>query len=269
MPIRWHRYSGTGNTFVLLDARQVRQVSWAEEARALTERHQTDGLLVMETGSRAPVRMRIFNRDGSEAEMCGNGSRCAAHWARAHAGLPASFEMETQAGLLKAWVDGDEVKVRLTNPSVIEEINDLKVPGLTAAHYFVNTGVPHLVSVCRDLDSLAVQQYGSAIRYHERFRPAGTNASFLERLSGDEIACRVYERGVEAETLSCGTGATACALVAAFKFRTVSPVKVRVRTGELLRVHFEKTADERIFREVALEGKVEHLAEGESLNEKN
>lgn len=254
------QYSATGNTFVLLDNRNGELAQPAETAKELCARFAVDGMLLMENTPKADVRMRILNRDGSEASMCGNGSRAAAHWAHHETRLPQTFKIETLAGILTAHVDGDVAKVRLTDPTDLKRVDGFEVPGALSGIYFVNTGVPHLVTEFADLGAVNIHQLGQEIRYHERFKPAGTNASFFQVLGPGHIRVRVYERGVEAETQSCGTGSSACAIIASKKHGFASPVKVRVESGDELRIYFETTATG--FKNVDLEGAVRCLKKG-------
>ena len=257
---KFSQYSATGNTFVLLDNRRDPLAHAQDAAKELCARFAVDGLLLMEDSARADVRMRIINRDGSEAGMCGNGSRAAAHWAHQEMKLPTDFKIETLAGIVGAHVEGDVAKVRLTDPKDFKRVDGLTVPGAMDGIYFVNTGVPHLVTEFADLNGVNIHSLGQEIRYHERFKPAGTNASFLAVLGPGHIRARVYERGVEAETQSCGTGSSACAIVAAKKYGYASPVVVRVESGDDLRIYFEATASG--FKNVDLEGAVRCLKKG-------
>lgn len=257
---RFSQYSATGNTFVLLDNRRDPLSQPADTAREVCVRLGVDGMLLMEDSEKAKIRMRILNRDGSEASMCGNGSRAAAHWAHHELKLPQEFKIETLAGILNAHVEGDVAKVRLTDPKDFARVDGFDVPGAMDGIYFVNTGVPHLVTEFKDLGALNVHSVGQMIRYHDRFKPAGTNASFFQVLGPGHIRVRVYERGVEGETQSCGTGSSACAIVAAKKYGYASPVKVRVESGDELRIYFETTASG--FKNVDLEGAVRCLKQG-------
>ncbi|MBF0254172.1 MAG: diaminopimelate epimerase [Candidatus Omnitrophica bacterium] len=259
--LRPMRYSGTGNTFVIVDVRAVNGGEWAETAQRVCSQYSVDGLLLMEKSSKADIRMRIFNPDGSEASMCGNGSRCAAHYAANSLALGHSITMETLAGVLEARVEGVTVKVLLTPPRDIRPLTGYQVPGQAEVPIFLNTGVPHVVTEVGDLSHLDVVGVGRGVRRDERFLPEGTNASFFQKEDGNRISVRVYERGVESETVSCGTGSTACALVAAERYRLSSPVEVNVSSGERLRIHFESADDG--FRRVFLEGEVRVLGPAE------
>jgi len=193
-------------------------------------------------------------------EMCGNGGRCAARFAviRGIAGERLSFE--TVAGIIDAEVRGDIVKLRLTDPRDVVTDDEIRIENQVFRVHSVNTGVPHVVHFVRDPDDFAVFETGRAIRRHEHYRPAGTNANFVSVVDGHTLAVRTYERGVEDETLACGTGAVASALIAARKGYVESPVDVRVKSGELLRIHFERTEDG--FTKVYLEGKTKVVYQG-------
>ena len=166
---------------------------------------------------------------------------------------------ETLAGLIRAWVleGGRRVKVQLTKPFGYKDVA-LEVDGQRIEGSFINTGVPHFVAVVQNLDSLEVKKRGRAIRFHKEFEPKGTNVNFIEPISEMAIRIRTYERGVEAETLACGTGATASAIVA-YKKGLVKerPVEVYTKSGELLRIDFDQG-----FEEVFLEGGVCKVFEG-------
>lgn len=263
--MKYYLYSGTGNTFALVEASVVNnaEIDYTVMAKELCEKHDVDGLLVMSPSDHAAIRMRIINRDGSEASMCGNGSRCAAHWAHHYAGLPGSFLMESGAGILKADVDDQIVKIRLTQPSAISEISQNLVPQAVGSTLLIDTGVPHAVTEITGIAAADIENLGSRVRNHPVFQPNGANATFFERYKGDAILCRVYERGVEGETQSCGTGSAAAALIASHKYKLSSPVKVRVQSGDDLSIYFE-TADYMTYKNVDLEGAVVLLSvEGE------
>ena len=256
----YYQYSGTGNTFVLLDNRHGGLRDVRGMAADLCGRFSVDGLLLIEASTKAALKMRILNPDGSEVAMCGNGSRCAAHWAHHHAKFAEKFAMETGAGILNARITGDTVNVRLTDPKDLKGVKDLKVKGSLGAIVFIDTGVPHVVVETQDLDAMDIEGLGSMMRHHKMFQPQGTNASFFQYLGGNRIRCRVYERGVEAETQSCGTGSTACALVASMKHQLDSPVEVTVHSGDTLKIYFEERPEG--YANVHLEGKVECLRKG-------
>jgi len=207
---------------------------------------------VIERSEKAHFRWRFFNADGSEVEMCGNGGRCAARFAVIKGIAPATMSFETRAGIIDAEVSGDVVKLRLTDPRDLRKAYTIDLGGTAVPVSSINTGVPHVVAFVDDPDGHDVVGMGRAIRYHEAYRPAGTNANFARVLNRHRIKLRTYERGVEDETLACGTGAVATALIAAWTGLVDSPVDVLVRSGETLKIHFEKTQTG--FQKVYLEG---------------
>ncbi|MFT5206323.1 MAG: diaminopimelate epimerase [Candidatus Omnitrophota bacterium] len=250
------KYSGTGNKFILVDDRDGSMANITTEAIALSESHDVDGVLLMQSSNEADIKMRIINRDGSEAEMCGNGARCAAHWAHHEAELPAQFSMQTGAGAVEASVSENIVKVKLTNPINFRLVPEISVPNALGAPAYIDTGVPHLVSEVNAVLDLDIESVGAMVRNHPSLAPKGANASFYALNEGG-IQCRVFERGVEGETLSCGTGSAACALIASLNHELTSPIKVLVQSGDILNIYFDH--NESGFKDVYLEGPVEIL----------
>ena len=263
--IEFSKMSGSGNDFILIDNRDASLAisDWSRFARRVCEPKISlgaDGLIVIVPSNRADFRWLFYNADGSEAEMCGNGGRCAARFAflKGIAGSRLSFE--TKAGLIDAEVTDRIVKLRLTDPQGLALDYAVPVNGNSLAMNSINTGVPHAVHYVSDIEAFDVFGYGRQIRYHEHYKPAGTNANFVKVLGNDAIRIRTYERGVEGETLACGTGSVASALISAAKGLVKSPVTVTVQSGETLKVHFEKTAQG--FEKVYLEGATTLVCEG-------
>ena len=255
----------TGNDFVIVDGRKLKiEGGLSKVARKLCDRKAgvgADGLLIIEKSKKADFRMRIFNPDGTEAEMCGNGSRCAALYAAAKGiGRARDMAIETIAGVLKAKVSGNTVKVRLTEPKEIKWNFCLMIDKCPYQLNFVNTGVPHVVHFVQDLGVIDVKNLGSHMRHSGEFAPEGTNADFVKVLGRHKIRIRTYERGVEDETLACGTGAVASAIIAAEAEKLVSPITVETRGGEKLKVYFELV--EGNFKNVYLEGKARLVFDG-------
>jgi diaminopimelate epimerase len=268
--IKFTKSVATGNDFVIIDNRQnVLKGDLPVTAKKLCDRFYgvgADGLLLIEKSKNADFRMRIFNSDGSEAEMCGNGSRCAALYAYAKKIAPADMKVETMAGILNANVRGDIVKVKLTDPKNIEWNLCLMINECPYKVNVANTGVPHVVHFVDDLDAVEIKKLGPKMRYHEEFSPHGANVDFVKITDKNKntIAVRTYERGVEDETLACGTGAVASAIISAEAEKLISPVTVETRSGELLKVYFESL--EGSFKNVYLEGKAKLVYEGEIEN---
>ena len=218
------KMQGSGNDFVLLDNRElgIPQEAMADLARRICPRRfgvGADGCIFLENAPResgAAYRWHFFNADGSRAEMCGNASRCAAKLAVEIGLAGPEHVLLTDAGPIRARLLADgRVRVQLTRPGGLERDIRLDLPGspqgLTV--HFVNTGVPHAVTLREDLAALDVQALGSAVRHHRRFAPDGTNVNFVRVQGRDRLALRTFERGVEGETLACGTGAAASAIV--------------------------------------------------------
>lgn len=263
--IEFYKMSGSGNDFILIDNRDqvldgLDLKSFASSVCRRKVSVGADGLIVIENSDRADFRWKFFNADGSEAEMCGNGGRCAARFAflKGIAGERLSFE--TKAGIIDAQVRGDVVKLRLTDPKDLKLDCVIPVMGAEFPLSSINTGVPHAVAFIDGIEDFNVFGYGREIRFHEAFKPAGTNVNFVRKEGKGRIRVRTYERGVEDETLACGTGAVASALIASSKRLVDSPVEILVKSGEILTIHFERKGNE--FSKVYLEGKASVIYEG-------
>lgn len=263
--IPFYKMQGSGNDFILIDNRRniLKGRILKDLAIAVCHRHYSvgaDGLIVIVPSKKADFKWRFFNADGSEAEMCGNGSRCAARFAYLKKIAGKNMAFETLAGIIHAQVKNEQVKVHLTDASGLRM--NIAVPldsGLRMGH-FINTGVPHLVYLSKDLDGEDVDRTGRTTRYHVLFKPAGTNVNFVQILGKHRIRIRTYERGVEGETLACGTGSVAASLVAGALGAVVSPVGVVTWSGEKLTVSFERSADG--FSNIHLEGGTQLICEG-------
>ena len=259
------KMNGAGNDFVVCDNRNRTFHFDAETVARLCDRHRgvgADGLLAVEPAETgADFRMRYFNSDGGEAEMCGNGARCFARFAaRLLPAVPEMISFETQAGLIRAKFRDGLVTVNMSDP------HDLRPPkaigaGFPCVVHFINTGVPHAVVFVNDVEAVDVGILGATLRQHPAFAPKGTNANFAQVLSPGNLVLRTYERGVEAETLACGTGVCATALLHHIETGTPSPVSVKVRGGDSLQVDFERT-DDGEFQNVALTGPADFVFDG-------
>jgi diaminopimelate epimerase len=242
-PLTFAKMHGGGNDFILIDNRTqiIRSYEGPELAKRLCRRKfgiGADGLILVEDAHGADFRWRFYNADGSEAEMCGNGGRCAARFAFQAGIAPATLRFETNAGIVEAQVNGSSVKLQLPRPNDLHLDIPLEVLSDTVSVHYINTGVPHCVIFTADIENAAVVEVGRAVRYHDRFQPAGTNVNFVQVLGSHDIAIRTYERGVENETMACGTGSVAGALISSYKQLVESPVKVRTQGGDVLIVHF-------------------------------
>ena len=259
------KMSGSGNDFILIDNRDrsLAVGDIAEFVRTVCERKVSvgaDGLIIIENSQRADFQWRFFNADGSEVDMCGNGARCAARFAYIRGIAKEKMSFETAAGIIEAEVRGDTIKVKLTHPHGLKTNISMMIDGKPIEVNFVNTGVPHIVLFVNGLDRYDVFNVGRKIRYHKEFQPEGTNANFMEVIDAHTIRIRTYERGVEDETLACGTGAVAAVLISSSQELVESPVEVKVKSGETLKIYFRKTGHG--FEDIYLEGKAVVVYEG-------
>lgn len=269
MKLPFYKMTGSGNDFIIIDNRQkiVDSDNCKTLVRAACRRKYSvgaDGLILIENDHEVDFKWRFFNADGSEAEMCGNGGRCAARFVVLNNIVEEhKIVFRTGAGFIHAETRGEKVKLEMNPPSNVEMNLSLSLKKGSLEVNFINTGVPHVVVFVGDLDELSgydVVSVGRELRYHERFQPAGTNANFVAVLGDHEIEIRTYERGVEDETLACGTGSIASAVLSAVQKSVVPPVRVRTRSGEILTVHF--TRDGHSFTNVFLEGDAKVVYEG-------
>lgn len=275
-PIPFMKLSGSGNDFILIDNRD-RLVDprggGALSAKVCTHRMSVggDGLILIERSRRADFRWRLFNADGSEAEFSGNGARCAARFAYLKRIAPKQMRFETLAGLIEAEMVPrslkrgtrpilDQVKIRFPDPKGLRLNLRLAMAGTEREAHFLDTGVPHCVYVVDDPDKVDVVEIGRATRHHSLFQPAGTNVNFISVRDPHRIRIRTYERGVEDETLACGTGSIASALIASLVGKAESPVTLIPQSGLNLTVHF--TLDGTNFTDVYLQGDARAVYEG-------
>jgi len=264
--IPFTKASGAGNDFVLLNAMGGPPVAdYPRLARAVCDRHfgiGGDGLLVLAPGRNADFLMLYYNADGSTGGMCGNGGRCIARFAYMEGVAGRHQKFEALGYTYEADVgESGAVRLKMKDPSGLR--TDLRLDGGKGEPLegtFIDTGAPHLVIFVEDLDHMDVGGVGKALRYHQAFAPGGTNVNFVSDLSGSTIRIRTYERGVESETLACGTGSVASALIAARRNELKSPVRVNVQSGEVLLVHFTAGGDS--WHDIALEGSAHILFHG-------
>ena len=242
-PVPFVKMSGTGNDFILIDHRNplIGRAAMPEFALQVCRRKFSvgaDGLILLEDSDQADFKWLFFNADGSVAEMCGNGARCAARFAYMQGIAPARMRFETLAGIIEASVSDINVAIKMTQPRDLQLHRTITVDEAPVALHSVDTGVPHVVVFVEDIDAMDVRDQGSRIRHHQTFMPAGTNVNFVGRQDGS-FKVRTYERGVEDETLACGTGAVATALVAAMLNQAKSPVEIITSGGDRLTITFD------------------------------
>ena len=262
------KMNGAGNDFVVADNRDGSLALSRAVIARLCDRHRgvgADGLLLVEPPQGgADFRMRYFNADGGEADMCGNGARCFARFsARLLPGQPEALSFETPAGLIRARLTGNLVIITMSEPRDLREPADIEVAGLGICRvHFLNSGVPHAVVFVTDVTAADVAKSGASLRWNPAFAPQGANANFAQLLAPEALALRTFERGVEGETLACGTGVCAVAILHHLATGAPSPVSVRVQSGETLQVGFD-TAASGVPKNVTLKGPAEFVFEGE------
>jgi diaminopimelate epimerase len=264
--LRFTKMNGAGNDFVMLDNRNGALVLTDASIARLCDRHRgvgADGLLLVEKPEgKADFRMRYFNADGREAEMCGNGARCFARFVdKLTPVAEGKVNFETPAGVISATLRGDQVSLGMSAPGPFTDGVELDASGEKLTVYSINTGVPHAVVLVDDLDGVDVHKLGAALRHHHHFQPRGTNVNFVRQLGPQNLAIRTYERGVEAETLACGTGVVASALTVAALTGAESPIRVLVKGGDTLMVDFLGSGDG--FSHVVLTGPADFVFDGE------
>ena len=268
MNLRFAKMNGAGNDFVLVDNRtQTIQLARNQVVR-LCHRQRgvgADGLflLIPAKSGKADWAWEFYNSDGSQAEMCGNGARCFARFVQRLTGANGETSFETGAGIIRATFQGERVTVNLTQPKDLRLNQQIDLSSGRLTVHSLNTGVPHAVIFVPDADKAMVQPLGAEVRYHKQFAPRGTNVNFVQVLGPNQIRVRTYERGVEGETLACGTGVTASALVSALVHSFQSPVEVQVQGGDRLQVSF--TERQQQFTDVQLAGPADFVYDGKIL----
>ena len=264
--IEFWKMSGSGNDFILIDNRDGKIIETdmnrlVERACRRRESVGADGMIFVMNSNKHDFSWKFFNADGGEVEMCGNGGRCVARFAYLKGIAGREMTFETMVGPISADVRDRVVKVLMPTPSGLKTDIDLPLEPGCVTMDFINIGVPHVVIQVENLTDHPVVEQGRSLRYHSMFAPAGTNANFIHVKGRDFIEIRTYERGVEDETLACGTGAIAAALIAAARGLVASPVMALTKGGEELMIYFEK--DEDLFGKVWLEGNTSIIYKGE------
>ncbi|RAW03387.1 diaminopimelate epimerase [Pseudochryseolinea flava] len=231
MKIHFYKYQATGNDFVIIDNRVSRLVFTKSQIEQICDRKfgvGADGLMLIERHPSLNFKLEYFNSDGSQS-LCGNGSRAAVHFAATLGIVNGKSTFEAFDGPHDAQLNGEIVSIKMNNVREVKSIGD---------DFFINTGSPHYIRFVQDLKNYPVFEEGRKIRNSETFKPGGTNVNFLEILPNNVLFVRTYERGVEDETLSCGTGVTAAALAASLKGLT-SPISIKALGGDLS-IEFKK-----------------------------
>jgi len=269
MILEFTKMNGAGNDFVLIDNREGKIRLNAGQITRLCDRHRgvgADGVILLTkcVSQKADWAWDFYNSDGSAADMCGNGARCFARFVQRLTGAKKSLTFETRAGVINAVFQKDRVSIGLTPPKDLRLKDKIKVAGQYLVVNSLNTGVPHcVVFVPEILDQIPVEEWGPEIRFHKHYAPKGANVNFAQIEGRGTIRVRTYERGVEGETLACGTGVTASALVASELCHFPSPIKVRVKSGDTLEVSFEKVGGQ--FANVRLTGPADFVFDGKMI----
>jgi diaminopimelate epimerase len=258
------KYVGCGNDFILFDNRQGTFPLFQIIIQQLCQRRSgigADGLLLLENSNDADCRMRIFNCDGNEAEMCGNGLRCFVKWL-ASMGFQNPYRIQVMQSILTVRGKDNAITIEMENPRNIQWDIPLRFENQFLRVHYLNTGVPHTVLLMDDIEQVDLAKLGAHIRNYSLWMPKGTNVTIAQKLGHQRLKIRTYERGIEGETWACGTGATAAALVAAKHYDDLSsPVTIETRSGEELVIDF--VLEDQHFSKVTLTGPAECTFLGE------
>lgn len=260
------KMSGAGNDFVVIDNRTLNHSLTRDQIARLCDRHfgiGADGLLAVEPADQAAAdfRMRYYNADGGEAEMCGNGARCFARYVHPLRRAEAErVRFLTPAGLITGEYVNDDVRINLTAPTETKVNQRADFGWGEIEYHFMNTGVPHTVVYVPDAEKAEVVAQGRAIRRSAVF-PRGTNVNFVQVVGAGNLIVRTYERGVEDETLACGTGVVASALLTHRVHGLALPLCVKVRGGDVLTVDARVEGD--LFKDVTLAGPAVEVFSGD------
>ncbi|SDP57477.1 diaminopimelate epimerase [Desulforhopalus singaporensis] len=271
-PIAFEKMSGTGNDFVIIDNREglIPLEQHPELAKKVCQRKFSvgaDGLILLKNSDKADIGWDFYNADGSVAEMCGNGSRCAAKFAHSHGIAGKKMKLETIAGVVEMEIcNGDQaVRVKMPQPFDFRVGLSISLDDVEYPVTYVNTGVPQAVIFVSE-DNVPVKKWGRKVRFHQLFEPKGTNANFVQVLDKGLLKVRTYERGVEDETMACGTGAVAAALISAMQKDMDSPIEVITSGGERLTILFD-LQDGPVADNVFLQGPAKLIYTGELTGE--
>ncbi|MFZ2331462.1 MAG: diaminopimelate epimerase [Atribacterota bacterium] len=270
MRIYFVKMNGYGNDFIIIDNRNkiIPERNISEMAKKICKRRESlgaDGLLLLEDSLLYDFKMRLFNPDGSEGEMCGNGARCIAEYAFIEGIANQEMTFETLAGKISAKVNDDNVMIQMPDVSINNMIRNkiITIDEQDFIYTYLFIGVPHCVIFLKEniLES-NLYNLGKKIRFEKNYFPAGTNVNFVKFKEGNQLFVRTYERGVEEITLSCGTGSLASAIVYSVNEKKHPPFIVKTKGGDLV-VDFVK--EKKIIKNITLTGKVKMVARGEML----
>ncbi len=264
MKVAFSKYSGLGNDFILLDNRS--KIIPSDNPllfKSLCHRQQgigADGVILLEDHLSADCAMRIFNSDGTEAEMCGNGIRCLAKFLKVLGFEGSSHTIKTMHRLIEVSCLDEKVLARMGSPTTIRWNKRISLDHEEYEYHHLDTGVPHVIIFVDNIDNIEVKQLGRRLRFHPYFEPRGANINFVAVDSIDTLSIRTYERGVEEETLACGTGATASALAYAHEQNIKGPITVKVKNGDYLEIGYSTKGGD--FFDVSMTGPAINIFEG-------
>ena len=267
MSIVFTKMSGSGNDFIIIDNREsiIKDSAKRDFVSKICVPKLSvgaDGVIFIEDSKKVDFKWDFYNDDGSSAEMCGNGGRCVARYAYEKNIASKKMSFETIAGIVSAEVKESYVRIKLTPPKNFQTNLNIKLNGIEFKVDSLDTGVPHAIIYTEDIANEDVFGIGQGIREHSAYAPAGTNVDFVQRQDENKLKIRTYERGVEGETLACGTGVVASALLASRLGLVKPPVLVETQGGEVLTVDFKITDGDENFGEVFLEGSAKIVFEG-------
>lgn len=257
MNIHFHKYHGAGNDFIIIDNRTLKHRLTTVQIAKLCNRRfgiGADGLMLLELDNNTDFRMKYYNSDGKEGSMCGNGGRCIVAFAKAIGIDKKHYEFNAVDGLHEAFIQNHLVDLKMSEVKIIQKVQQ---------EWFLDTGSPHVVKCVDSIKSVNVTVEGEKLRYDERFGPNGSNVNFIE-INEQQIEIRTFERGVEAETYACGTGAVASAIIANQIKPDIFSFKLNALGGQL-EVKFEKT--ENTYHNIWLKGPAEKVFEGQFILE--
>lgn len=264
-PIYFTKMHGAGNDFIIVDSRRRNlpedyAVRFAQRQCSRRTGVGADGLILLNDDTATDFRMSHYNPDGSRASFCGNGARCLALFAYRHGIAGREMAFGADDGLHHAVIDGQKVRLHMIEPDQFMVHRSISEYPRTNTLHTIDTGTKHAVIRSEDVGKELVEEDGRALRYHSMFQPDGTNVNFVQKTGLSALAIRTYERGVEAETLACGTGTVAAAVVLALTDGVTPPVSVHTHGGETLVVDFRQN-DTKI-TDVTLTGSAHMVFEG-------
>jgi len=255
MTLTFYKYQGAGNDFIIIDNRKnILDPTDRERIKQICDRRfgiGADGLMMLYDHKEVDFEMKYFNSDGYEGTMCGNGGRCIVMFAKKIKLIKQNARFVTNDGVHTAEITDTTVRLRMNDINTIRKLRD---------SYFINTGSPHYVTFTNDVDNIDIFNEGRKMRNNQQFKPHGTNVNFVE-VQKDGLSLRTYERGVENETLSCGTGAVAAAIISVYSGQ-IDSNNVQVKTrGGIMNVGFSRT-NKGGFSDIILEGPAVFVFEG-------